>query len=292
MYVASAEKTHQAADATMEDREVAAVRQAKPLGNSGKGDGAVEKPRTTSLGPGLLTEQAEESRQQHRRAKTTDDISRSARELLAAGGPSAVTLPGVARGAGITPAAIYRSYSGLDSLVEALRADLCAELQLFLESARDEAPSTNPADRISKISLSLHGWALDRRAEFALIFSPPIAAQPDPEGGRKCDPDTSIGVLIVDELVGMWLVGQRRSPTEAAQACELDGYLRPILARRYPELPVSIIDAALIVWLKLRGLLMTEVFGQLTLVAEAGQWLFQLEVADLIDRFTAERSPA
>lgn len=124
----------------------------------------MEEPRTTSLSPGLLAEQAEQPRQKRRRAKTANDIARSARELLAIGGPSAVTLRGVARGAGIPPAAICRYYSGLDSLVDALRADPCAELRLFLESARGDALSADPADRISRISLSLRGWALDRRA--------------------------------------------------------------------------------------------------------------------------------
>jgi AcrR family transcriptional regulator len=202
-----------------------------------------------------------------------------------------VTLRGVARGAGITPSAIYRYYSSLDSLVEALRADLCAELRLFLESARDEAPSSDPADRVSLISLSLRGWALDRRGEFALIFSPPTDFQPDPAGGRKCDPDASIGVLIIDEFVGMWTAGRLGAPAEAAQAGQLDGYLSPIIARRYPKLPASIIDAALIAWVKLRGVLMTEAFGQLTPVAADGQGLFQLELAALIDWFTAERRP-
>jgi AcrR family transcriptional regulator len=223
-----------------------------------------------------------------RRAVKAKELREAARELIAAGGPSLLTLRGVARAVGLSPAAIYRYYPGLDSLVDAVRADLCAELKLFVESARDSATEDDPVARISRISLAFRSWALERRAEFTLLFGPQPACQMDSVGARKRDPSYQLGILFFDEFAEIWLRRQTRSPVKALPWVSFDRYLDRRLIERYPGLPTWFIFASLMAWTKLCGLILMEASGQLAWVVADGRSLFEIELADLARRLTVE----
>lgn len=223
-----------------------------------------------------------------RRAVKSKELREAARELIATGGPSLLTLRGVARAVGLSPAAIYRYYPGLDSLVDAVRADLCTELKLFVESVRDSATEDDPVARISRISLAFRSWALDRRAEFTLLFRPQSACQLESAGPRKWDPSYQVGILFFDEFAKIWLRCQPGSPVKALPWAPFDRYLDPRLIERYPGLPAWFIFASLMAWTKLCGLILMEASGQLAWVVADGRSLFEIELADLVRRLTVE----
>src|SRR3981189_2732369 len=74
------------------------------------------------------------------RAATDKDIRHTARSLLVAQGPEAVTLRAIARELGITAPALYRYYKSRDDLGEQLRLDVCADLAAELAAELVELP--------------------------------------------------------------------------------------------------------------------------------------------------------
>jgi AcrR family transcriptional regulator len=234
----------------------------------------------------LAATPAARSRRQVVRARTAAAIKEAARELLSVGGEPALTLRGVARKVGITATAIYRYYPSRDSLADALRADLCAELISFVESARDGLAEDDPAARMGRITLAFREWTLDQRAEYKLLFFPGSAEPLASVSDQEFDPGYQLGVLFYDECAEIWLRHKAGSRVKAPPDEGFDLYLRPWLRERYPGLPASVIFASLLTWLKLCGLILMEAAG-VTRAQAGGRRLLETELADHVGRLTA-----
>ncbi len=108
------------------------------------------------------------TRRERLRAEMISQIKRTARALLAAGGPSAVSVRAIAREIRVTPAAIYRYHPSLHTLVAAVRDDILDELTARLEAVR--ARADHPATRLHEMTRTFRHWALHNPAEFWLLF--------------------------------------------------------------------------------------------------------------------------
>src|SRR5688572_22843547 len=83
------------------------------------------------------------TRRERLRLELTQEIKDTALAQLASGGPSAVTLRGIARELGVSPAALYGYFASLDDLFTALITDGFTDLAEAVESAiasRADAP--------------------------------------------------------------------------------------------------------------------------------------------------------
>src|SRR2546423_1075666 len=101
------------------------------------------------------------TRRQRQRAATIDEIHSVARFLLRGRGPSAVTLRGIAREMGMTPAALYRYFPTVDDLLAGLVAGVVEEIRAVVEAA---------AEPIARLT-ALRGWATAHPREFAVVFT-------------------------------------------------------------------------------------------------------------------------
>ena len=132
------------------------------------------------------------TRRERVRTATVAEITEVARRLLAAGGLSAVSLRAIGREVGMTAPALYRYFPGLDALVEALAADLFAELTTAVRQVRDGLGDEPPIGRLTGMAREFRRWSLAHPREFALMFGGVL---------EKCD-SSGFARLFLDELAG------------------------------------------------------------------------------------------
>ncbi|MEV6772332.1 TetR/AcrR family transcriptional regulator [Nocardia sp. NPDC051030] len=103
------------------------------------------------------------------------DIRRVARALLVEQGPDAITLRAIARELGITAPALYRYYESRESLVSAVRSDVCVDLAVDMARGLEGLPD-DAALCFFAVCRGFRHWALTHSREFTLVFASPISA--------------------------------------------------------------------------------------------------------------------
>jgi AcrR family transcriptional regulator len=103
------------------------------------------------------------------RAATQDRIVEAARGLVAAGAP--LTLRAVARELGVTAPALYRYAASHEELVLMVALAIDQDAARQLRTARDRLPEDDPAARLLASAVAFRRWALENKAEFALVFT-------------------------------------------------------------------------------------------------------------------------
>ena len=138
-----------------------------------------------------------QSRRDRLRAATTEEIIQTARQLLVASGPEAMSL-GIAREMGMTAPGLYRYFDSHEALHRHVCAAIFTELGQDIRQAIDAAagPAGTPGDaapeeiRAEEITAKLTAkmvaacrefrrWALNHTAEFALVFGVPLPGLDD-----------------------------------------------------------------------------------------------------------------
>src|SRR3712207_6358127 len=99
------------------------------------------------------------SRRERVRAATVEEIKQKARDLLVNEGIAGVTLRAIARDMGMVPAALYRYFPNLESLIGALCGDLYHECTDAMEQARDAADPT-PGGRMYALCRAFRAWSV------------------------------------------------------------------------------------------------------------------------------------
>ncbi|GDY78866.1 hypothetical protein SAV31267_083510 [Streptomyces avermitilis] len=130
-------------------------------------------------------------RRERLRAETTAEIKRVALELMATGGPDAITLRAIAREMGMTANAIYGYFATRDDLVTTLINDVYTSLVDTVDTAWETAPAQDPAARIQAWACAFRGWALAGPEGFRLIYGDPVPGYRPPAGAPPRTPPTA-----------------------------------------------------------------------------------------------------
>jgi len=109
-------------------------------------------------------------------------IEAAARLLESSGDARVLTLTAVAREAGIAPPSVYRHFSGLGQLVEAVVADRFQRLDVALLRAMSEA--ADPADSLRACCAAYCRFGLEHPGHYQVLFSANLALSPDRPGER------------------------------------------------------------------------------------------------------------
>lgn len=109
------------------------------------------------------------TRRQQRRDATVAEIRAAARAALAADGPDAVTLRGIATRLGMAPAGVHYYFPSRDDLIAALIVDAFDELTAATASDADDRPA-GPSLWV-EAALAYRTWALDNAERFSLAHS-------------------------------------------------------------------------------------------------------------------------
>src|SRR5437763_3681213 len=109
-------------------------------------------------------------RRERLRAETTAEIKKVALDLMASGGPDAITLRAIAREMGMTANAIYGYFATRDDLVTTLINDVSTDLADALDTAWAATSAKDPATRIRAWASVFRDWSLGNPQGFRLIF--------------------------------------------------------------------------------------------------------------------------
>lgn len=219
-------------------------------------------------------------RRERLRAAAVADLKTAARQLLARGGPAAISLRAIARDMGMTAGAIYRYFASFDALLDAIVSDLFDELREVVEAARDLAGTDDPLPRINEMARAFRRWAVAHPSEFGLMFGPRLPGVTEMWADRSTPHESTFrfGSAFLAEFAALY----RRYPTNLPPVDEIERRLRPhlgpYLAKRGGEAPLPVVFLFLSAWSRLYGLVALEVFGHARWALTDGEGLFETEL--------------
>jgi AcrR family transcriptional regulator len=209
------------------------------------------------------------------RAELTQEIKKEARRQLAVDGAQKLSLRSVARELGMVSSALYRYFASRDDLLTALIIDAYNAVGEAAEKAADEG---SPRERWRGACHAVRDWARANPHEYALIYGSPIPGYVAPQ-------DTIVSAARVPlVLIGILREGEL---TPAFDGPPLTGglaaQLRTLGAEIAPELPLTTLNRAMVVWTQLFGMISFELFGQLVGSVDPSDEFFDHTVGYLCD---------
>jgi AcrR family transcriptional regulator len=226
------------------------------------------------------------SRRERVRAATIEEIKQTARRLLVAEGPDAVSLRAIAREMGMTAPALYRYFGSHEDLMGHVVADIFTEIADGIHAAIDAAATASAGDMATKMVAAcreFRSWSLAHPADFALLFGYPLPALQ-----AMLDHDDVIAACAA-KFSGTWLAlfmeVWRKHPFPVPADDEIEPGLRAQLARWHESLgldmPVGAGLTFLRCWVRLYGMVTLEVFGHLSFALDDTEPMFEYTLAEL-----------
>lgn len=251
------------------------------------------------------------SRRDTNRAATLAAIKAAALEQVAELGAPALSIRGVARSVGMSPAGLYRYYDGRDALLTDLLVDAYNDLADAVARASglavpSDAPgaSSGPAgpsasagpaidDPASALLLAIEAyrtWAVTNPARFLLVFGTPVPGYEAPADGPTVTANRRMGEVFFTLAALAWSHGQIAPPMadqpphgpNDSELAVLEG-----LRRAAPGFPVELVPRMLAGWALWHGLVTLEVTGQLHWIYPDTGSFFSAQVQAWLRGFTA-----
>lgn len=198
------------------------------------------------------------TRRERLRASTIDEIKAAALSQIAESGGPSLSLRGVAREIGMSPAGLYRYYDGRDALLTDLIADAYNDLADAVEAGIASGGGT-PSE---KFVAGIHGyrtWAITFPNRFLLIFGTPIPGYAAPADGPTVEANRRMGEALFGIGIQAWRAGQMSVPALGRDVTESE---RELAAQIDPDLPVELVPAMLGTWAHFHGVVTLEVLHQ------------------------------
>ncbi|MEW9547025.1 TetR/AcrR family transcriptional regulator [Nonomuraea sp. NPDC050783] len=222
-------------------------------------------------------------RRERLRAETTAEIKQVALELMASGGPDAITLRAIAREIGMTANAIYGYFATRDDLITTLINEVYTALADTVDTAWQNAPVDDPAGRIQAWAQAFRGWALANPEGFRLVYGDPVPGYQAPAGGPAPDAAHRVCTGIAALADAAWPYAERRLPAHSDfQWSDFDDGLLAKVRPAFPDLPPAGVALALRIWGHLHGLVSLEIYGHLRTQMIDADKLFQEEIVQLV----------
>ncbi|MCU0301993.1 MAG: TetR/AcrR family transcriptional regulator [Candidatus Nanopelagicales bacterium] len=238
------------------------------------------------------------NRRERARATTVAQIKRAALEQVATEGAAALSIRGVARAIGMSPAGLYRYYDGRDALLTDLLVDAYRDLAAAVAAAAGlplaEPPGGTAADVLAappplddpvaallRAISAYRAWAVAEPNRFLLIFGTPVPGYQAPADGPTVAANRAMGRVFFTLAALAWGDGRvaapppERRPTTAEETALLDQ-----LHALAPDLPAGLVPRMLGGWALWHGLVTLEVTGQL-------HWIYPDTAAFYDDRVRA-----
>jgi AcrR family transcriptional regulator len=221
-------------------------------------------------------------RRERLRAETTAEIKKVALELMASGGPDAITLRAIAREMGMTANAIYGYFATRDDLVTTLISNVYTSLADSVDAAWDAAPAQHPAARIQAWAHAFRNWALANPEGFRLVYGDPVPGYQPPKGGAAPEAARRVCTGITALAAAAWPPAELRYSDSDFEWPDFDPGLLDKVRPAFPDLPPAAVALALRIWSHLHGLVSLQIYGHLQTQALSPDKLFREELAQLI----------
>jgi AcrR family transcriptional regulator len=224
------------------------------------------------------------SRRDRVRAATTGEIKDTARRILVAKGPDAVSLRAIAGEMGMTAPALYRYFGSREDLLRGVCGDIFSEIASDIRAAAIQAGEASGGDVTAKLIAAcreFRRWALAHREEFGLLFGTPLPGLEPLHGDETDECAMEFGNSFMGLFLELWL----RYPFPVPADDQIEPGLAAQLARYIGGLGVDLpLGAALIFlrcWVRLYGMVSLEVFGHLGFALDDAAPLFEITLAEL-----------
>jgi AcrR family transcriptional regulator len=227
------------------------------------------------------------SRRDRVRAATTAEIKQTARRILVAEGPDAVSLRAIAREMGMTAPALYRYFGSREDLVKHIIADIFTELTAGIRGAIAAADGVADGDMTAKVFAAcreFRRWSLSHPREYELIFATPLPGLHVQHDEITAESGGQFGNTFFVLMLELW----RKQPFPVLPDDQIDPGLAEQL-ERYRDglgqlaagLPLGLLLVFLRCWVRLYGIVSLEVFGQLSFALEDAEPMFELMLAEM-----------
>ncbi len=229
------------------------------------------------MGVNVRGEATAPTRRERQRQETLAEIKARAMDQVAEGGAGSVSLNAIARAMGMSPAALYRYFSGRDALLAELVVEAYGSLADAVQQAADGAPGDGDV-RLVAVARAYRDWALAHPNSYLLIF------QTSSGSGVDLDPDRTVAAaqrsmdVFLSVLDGVDAGGTELDP-------ELAGQIRAWGQRAQPsDLPAGRLYLGLLTWTRLHGLISLELGHHLASTGVDPALLYEAEVQSLLQR--------
>lgn len=220
------------------------------------------------------------------RAATVEEIKTTARRILIAEGPQAVTLRSIARQMGMTAPALYRYFPSHEDLWIDLCHDTYGEIADALERMLEAMPAADAGERLMAAARAFRTWAVEHPREFGLVFGTPLPGVKEnvsPEnlhGMRFALFFTQIYVELWEEQRFPVVADEEISEPLRAQLIAYRDVVGPLIPSA-AQLPAGAVLRFLQAWVALYGAVTMEVFGHLGFCLEDVSEFFEIQIASI-----------
>ncbi len=230
------------------------------------------------------------TRRDRLRAATTEEIIQTARQLLVASGPDAVSLRAIAREMGMTAPGLYRYFGSHTELLRHVCGSIFIELAGDIDRAIHAAagPAEQGPEQVTeKLTIKMvaacrefRRWALNHKPEFALLFGVPL-----PGFDGQYDVADECALAFAGVFFRLFLELWSRAPFPVTPVEEMDPGLRDDLERYRAalgaDIPVGAVLTFLRCWIVLYGAVSMEVFGHMDFAVGDAAPMFEITLGDL-----------
>ena len=224
------------------------------------------------------------SRRDRVRAATTDEIKQTARRILVAEGPEAISLRAIAREMGMTAPALYRYFSSRENLLRNVVGDIFSEIAGDIRAAAIQAGEASGGDVTAKLIAAcreFRHWALSHREEFGLLFGTPLPGLEPLQHDKIDDCAMEFATTFMALFLELW----QRHPFPVPADNQMDPGLVAQLARYTSGFGVDLPAGAALIflrcWVRLYGMVSLEVFEHLSFALDDAAPLFEYTLAEL-----------
>ncbi len=152
------------------------------------------------------------TRRDRLRAELVDSIKQAALGQLEVGGPAAVSLRGIAREIGVSPAALYGYFDSLDDLFTALITDGFNDLADTVDAAVHGDPAAPLGVKMLRGLLAYRDWALANAPRFRLCYFAPVPGYEAPADGPTLAASLRVALPLLQVLAEGWATGRLAAP--------------------------------------------------------------------------------
>lgn len=226
-------------------------------------------------------------RSQHR-AATIEEIKQAALDAIATEGAGSLTIRGIARSIGMSPAGLYRYVDGLDHLITQLLADACNDHSDAVVAA-SAGSGLSPVERLRAAIHAYRRWALDNPNRFLLIFGTPIPGYTPPQQGPAAEAAHRMTQVFLAIVVDGTRAGALVPPrsTRTAEPGEV-----ALVTAVAPGFPPEAVGPFLGAWAHFHGMVTLEILHHLDEVYPDAGTFYRAEVERLIEAWLPTAGPA
>jgi AcrR family transcriptional regulator len=154
-----------------------------------------------------VTRRARSAPQPYHHGDLREALVEAALAILGRGSVAALTLRAAAREAGVSPAAPYRHFADRDALIAAVAERGFAALFDRMRATATRAQAS-PERGLQEIAVAYLRFALDRPAEYRVMFGPELADRSRHAGLQQAS--TQVFALLAEGIAGLQRAGRVR----------------------------------------------------------------------------------